>query len=271
MRIGFVPKIDSDACFTLEWRTPTGFHRHSDWEFAIHYEGESGHIVNGVDYPATPTRYVLLGPHHLHKLYCDGNLVRRDIVISVQNMKKFCNEVQPGLYENLCQMKEATCLDLSDLMQKNIQAQLERVDNYQMFNQDLAKMLLHAIVIQLISLCAESHHLNKEDLPPAWFLQFISKLQTPEYFSKKVEDLVTETNYNHAYFLKMFKKQTGQTLISYVTELRMNHASQLLLMSNMTVIQIANTLGYNSPSFFAQKFRQYFKVTPEQYRKNHGL
>ena len=105
----------------------------------------------------------------------------------------------------------------------------------------------------------------------SWFLQFISKLQNPEFFSKKVEDLVAETNYNHSYFLKMFKKQTGQTLISYITELRMNHATQLLLMSNMTVIQIANTLGYNSPSFFTQKFRQYFNVTPEQYRKNHGL
>ena len=49
----------------------------------------------------------------------------------------------------------------------------------------------------------------------------------------------------------------------------MNYASHLLLTSDMTVMQIANTAGYTSHSFFSQKFRKYFGTPPEQYRKEH--
>ena len=271
MRIGLVPKINNEICRTLIWHTQTGTHRHNDWEIAIHYKGKSGHFVNGLDYPAAPNTFVLLGPHHLHRLYCEDEkkLLRRDIIISVYNMKKYCNEIHPGLYETLRQNNKPILFNLTESAQKNIQERLQRIDNYQIYNEGLAKTLLHAIIIELLSLYWETQYLKKQPQPPAWFLLFASKLQTPEYFSKKVEDLVAETHYNHAYFLKLFKRETGQTLISYITDLRMNHASHLLLTSDMTIIQIANTVGYTNHSFFSQKFRKYFLTTPEQYRSEH--
>ena len=87
-------------------------------------------------------------------------------------------------------------------------------------------------------------------------------------FSKKIEELVEYSNYTHAHFLLLFKQQTGQTLISYITELRLTYAAQLLINTSVSVIQIANEVGYDNHSFFSQKFKKRFGVTPIVYRKN---
>ena len=50
----------------------------------------------------------------------------------------------------------------------------------------------------------------------------------------------------------------------------MNHAAKLLLNTDLPVIQIANETGYENHSFFTQKFREYFSVTPTVYRKKYS-
>jgi two-component system response regulator YesN len=95
------------------------------------------------------------------------------------------------------------------------------------------------------------------------------KIQEPEYFAKKIEDLVKDTNYTHAHFLAIFKQQTGRTLISYITAQRMNYATKLLINTDLPIIQIANQVGYDNHSFFTQKFKEYFNLSPTTYRKKH--
>ena len=49
----------------------------------------------------------------------------------------------------------------------------------------------------------------------------------------------------------------------------MNYASKLLINTNLPIIQIANQVGYDNHSFFTQKFREYFHLSPTTYRKKY--
>lgn len=70
------------------------------------------------------------------------------------------------------------------------------------------------------------------------------------------------------YLSRMFKRETGVTLLKYINDYRMKRAQSLLQSTQMKVNLIAQETGYRSASYFCQRFRDCFGVTPENYRLN---
>lgn len=71
---------------------------------------------------------------------------------------------------------------------------------------------------------------------------------------------------NPSYLSRLFKRQTGMTLIHFINMTRMNKARELLLTTNMKVSDIASGTGYESPSYFNQAFKKFTGVSPLEYR-----
>ncbi|MBQ9503182.1 MAG: AraC family transcriptional regulator [Lentisphaeria bacterium] len=71
--------------------------------------------------------------------------------------------------------------------------------------------------------------------------------------------------------IREFKKHTGMPPVAYMIRIRRKYARQLLLMSDMTVAEIAACCGYSSASFFISDFRKHCGITPGQFRaRNDG-
>ena len=64
-----------------------------------------------------------------------------------------------------------------------------------------------------------------------------------------------------------FRNIYGQPIHQWLQTQRMKHASKLLYQTNMTVLQIAQSVGYDGVSQFNVIFKRYYGVTPGQYRK----
>lgn len=78
-------------------------------------------------------------------------------------------------------------------------------------------------------------------------------------------------NYLHistAYFSTLFKKETGQTYIAYLTDLRMNKAIELLNTTNYKTYMVAEMVGYQEQNYFSYVFKKKFGVSPSKYRTN---
>ena len=75
------------------------------------------------------------------------------------------------------------------------------------------------------------------------------------------------------YFSRYFRNATGQTFTAYLNTIRMNHACQLLLETDDTVLEIALECGYENVSYFIRLFGNLMHCTPLQYRlsKQHRL
>ncbi len=65
---------------------------------------------------------------------------------------------------------------------------------------------------------------------------------------------------------RMFKKLLGKNPNAFYTQLRMEHAKVLTLQTSLPIIEIAVASGYESASYFAQKFKTHFGVTPTELR-----
>ena len=70
-----------------------------------------------------------------------------------------------------------------------------------------------------------------------------------------------------AYFSTMFKKETGQTYIAYLTEVRLNRAVELLNKTDDKTYIIAAKVGYQEQNYFSYVFKKNRGVSPAKYRK----
>lgn len=74
---------------------------------------------------------------------------------------------------------------------------------------------------------------------------------------------------SNAYFSTIFKKETGNTFIGYLTDYRMEQASRFLIETNEKSYMIAQRVGYTDPNYFSYVFKRRFGVSPSKYRMGH--
>lgn len=106
--------------------------------------------------------------------------------------------------------------------------------------------------------------LTKKPLP-------VSSMPNPQYgFHCMVNGNILHTKplsgliRGHLY--RLMREEYNTTPLAYVTQLRMNYASNLLLYSGQDVLSVAMEAGYFSVSHFIAQFKKYFGMPPKQYR-----
>lgn len=83
--------------------------------------------------------------------------------------------------------------------------------------------------------------------------------------------LAAIAGYSVFYFTRLFKLQTGQTPYRYVIARRVEKAKTLLSSRNITVLEVAWTVGFQSPSHFAKAFFKHTGVSPSDYRRHRKM
>lgn len=69
-----------------------------------------------------------------------------------------------------------------------------------------------------------------------------------------------------SYLSRIFKKQTGETFLQYVTNVKMERAIELLRDPQYKSYQVGEMLGYKTPKYFARLFRAYTGLNPGEFR-----
>jgi len=132
-------------------------------------------------------------------------------------------------------------------------------------------------------------HLPQDDLCN-WMTGVCSKMEesltekrndTTRTFVEKAKDYVAENygnpditiasvceylNVSSAYFSTVFKKETGKTFISYLTDYRMEKAVEMLIEGDEKTYVVASAVGYTDPNYFSYVFRRQFGMSPSKYK-----
>ncbi len=86
-----------------------------------------------------------------------------------------------------------------------------------------------------------------------------------------LESLCAYLGVSAAYFSTVFKKETGKTFVTYLTDLRMREARRMLEEGDEKTYIIAERCGYEDPNYFSYVFRKQFGLSPSKFRKSlHG-
>lgn len=106
---------------------------------------------------------------------------------------------------------------------------------------------------------------NKAGRITLFAVEFIDK-----NFHKDItlEDVSSAVSLSPYYFSKLFKSETGENFIDYLTCVRINKAKELLKNKSLSVKEICFTIGYSDPNYFSRNFKKIVGVTPTEYRES---
>lgn len=90
-----------------------------------------------------------------------------------------------------------------------------------------------------------------------------------ENYHKKItlDDLAHETHTSKFHLRRLFCHAMGASPTEYLMRLRVSKAKELLRLSTLSISQISEKTGFETPSYFIKLFRKYENVTPNEFRK----
>ena len=84
-----------------------------------------------------------------------------------------------------------------------------------------------------------------------------------------LEDVANHVNISTYYLSKIFKKEMGVNFITYVTDRKMDLAKEMLVNTDIPVLNIALDLAYNEANYFSKAFKKKTGLTPSEYREKY--
>lgn len=80
--------------------------------------------------------------------------------------------------------------------------------------------------------------------------------------------LSEEFHLNSQYISQLFKNEIGVNFLTYLTNIRMEHAKKLLLSSSLSIAEVSEQSGYGDYRVFTKVFKKSEGITPSQYRRD---
>ncbi len=86
-----------------------------------------------------------------------------------------------------------------------------------------------------------------------------------------VEDIARFCGLNRSYFGKIFKDTVGRSPQDFLMNYRMVKATELLKMTQLSIGDISNAVGYSNQLHFSRAFKNIYGISPRDWRKTHMI
>lgn len=145
--------------------------------------------------------------------------------------------------------------------------QLLHVHNARYYTSLAQNYTLTSILIELTQSFTSNYRLKYSDaLKTRSFEKIIEwvRLNLNNHISSSK---IAETfHYNPDYLTRLFKSKTGMRLHEYINTLRLSQAKLLIYQSNLSIKEIAYSVGFEDEKYFMKLFKSYEGLTPNSYR-----
>ena len=255
-----------DYTFHL-WMSPTScYHSHDDYiEIFIVTKGKLAHRFGKslTTLKAGDAFIVLPGQYHKHSQYKNYssqhiNLTCR-IPFAKEIFKMYFQAENPDIPNQLIHMNAKIFEMALTFQQLILESKTEEAKN----------ILVKSFISFAFSLFHSTETAEEEKHIPEWLQDFIQKLNDFDFTTEfNLSDIYALSNYSQTTLSREFKKYVGKTLIAYINDLKLNYACNQLKHTDLSILSIASSLGFDSLSHFSHLFKKKYGITPLQYRKN---
>ncbi len=127
---------------------------------------------------------------------------------------------------------------------------------------DIIKASIEALIVAVNKL---DELASKDGVKDPRMIEIMNYIQA-NYIDITLDDLAEKFYLSKPYLSKYIKEKSGMTFGDLVKKIRLKKARALLKSSNMTVENIALTVGYQNVEHFNRLFKKAYEMTPMQFR-----
>ncbi|EFM12516.1 transcriptional regulator, AraC family [Paenibacillus curdlanolyticus YK9] len=252
---------------SLAYASP--LHTHDFYELFLITTGSAIHLVNGQREPLTEGTLVFIRPDDRHAYDYDGesDCAFINICYTQSGMDAVFGFLgEPFDSSRLLQPGSPPTAHLALLDKEELIHRLDRIRAMSLDGK-VQEMQLRGLLTDLLVRYFYSQTIAHEERMPDWLETLLIQMQREEHFIAGLPRLYALAGRSAGHINRVFKEWLHTTPISYINQLKLGYAKNLLVTSSLSITDIAFTAGFNNLSHFHHLFKRAFHMTPLDYRK----
>ncbi|WP_169736187.1 response regulator [Caldanaerobius polysaccharolyticus] len=176
--------------------------------------------------------------------------------LPVDGIKRWCIELVALITRSLIELGENPDIFFKNTDPWSVIKKLETIDDAKGWVKNVID-----VVIEYIALKRKSK--NKK------VVEEVLKIIENEYSNKDLtlNDIAEKLYITPNYLSYLFKSETGENFMEYLTKVRIDKAKELLKKLDMKIYEIADAVGYADAHHFSKVFKRVEGITPTEYRE----
>ena len=235
-------------------------HYHDAYEIYILEKGERKYLIDGTLISLSAQEIALIKPFELHST--EGSSYSRYVLyFKEEYLDRYFSAEGKAVILSLFSQKKLT------LDAKNYAHLIELLVE---LNKNHEDFLLLGEIIHIMLSCRDlpSGHNDEESSLIARIIEYLGQ----NYLVLTgLDELSSHFFITKSHLCRLFKRETGLSVITYVNAKKLQHATEELCFSRKSVKKIAADCGFHSSMYFCKLFRESFGLSPAEYRKNHQI
>ncbi len=247
----------------------SSFHMHDDFaEFSLITSGEWEHVYDGVTTQLEKNTLIYLGAGTQHALIaCSQECSHFTFFFKEEYLKKIIANCFPD-NENILTARYQKVILAPSVSTFLLHESHKMASNRSSENRDLEfQNYIHNLLYFMFFNDNVSSEPTKKN---AYASRLRTFLDNYLYLDEPMKALYNMFPVSPATLIKHFEIETGQTIVQYRNDKRMEYASLLLRDHKITVAAVANQVGISNPSHFAAEFKKKFGISPKEFAKRHS-
>lgn len=234
-------------------------HSHNFYELSFVIKGDLTVLFERKNYKFSGSCAILSPPNAAHHMLVDkGRYFRYNIYFYKAALDAVLNH--SGRVNDLFQT-DGCAIALTEQAVRRIQFTVELLIGEQSSEN---RALLLGFILNVIA--AERKDPSSSELP-ASYIEDVMRIILNEYPTKLLaSELAARCFVSRTKLMTDFKKKTGNTLLEYITFVRLEHAKDALS-SGKSIYETAMYCGFVNAANFTKVFKKYFGIPPREYRK----
>ena len=249
-------KYDSDWHSTL--------HTHPFTELFYVVDGKGEFNIQGQRFPVKPNDFVIITPQVEHTELSSPDEPLEYIVLGINGLS----------FSNLTPVSEGghpfSFFNLRD-EQKDIlrylNAMVQEATSQSMSYELVCHNLLEILLIKILRHQHFDLEVGKQSKATKDISFIKHYLETYYHESIQLEDLASMTHLSRFYISHSFKKEIGMSPMEYLIDIRIKESKILLRTTNYSISQVADIVGFTTPTYFSKQFRKSTGISPTDYRE----
>lgn len=264
--------IDQNVGFHIDSSEFDILHNHEYFEFSLTNQGSVLHLINDKKFVVNKKQIIMLAPEHLHRTKNNdkgGVYELLDLQVEKETFKAVCKTMGDGVYEKIVASMPYS-FPLNDISVMQINEWVKRAQYYD-FRDEKRKLIMTSVLFFVVSEIVRELFWERQyigTLLPKAIEMFFQQLNDQENIDKSFAEICEKIPYHKSHIMRVFKQKGMEPPNKILVAHKMKYAANLLITTDMKVIDICNVIGYGSLAYFNKTFKNTYGCTPRDYRRD---